>query len=200
MTLRAFSIQSRSSAGARGFRKIDLWRPLAEESESARAAETSAAGGEVEADAAPPQSQALAEAIAAIDAARVDLQSQSAALEAHYRRECASTLAALISAAAPAISEAAAKDAIASVFREERGDMQPADLTFVAAPDLHEIVREACARRSPPVSITIDESLEPGALRIRWNGGGLDCDVGRSLFAIVEFLSALSNSSQEDAR
>lgn len=197
MTLRAFSMQSRPSAGARGFRHVDLRRPF--ERECAEAAAGGAVDREAEVVPAPHHSQALADAITAIEAARIELQAQTEALEAHYRRECASTLAALISAAAPAISEAAAKDAIASVFREERGDAQPADIAFVAAPDLFEIVRDECARRSPPVNVDVDERLEPGALRIRWNGGGLDCDVGRSLFAIVEFLSATSSSLQKDA-
>jgi hypothetical protein len=45
-----------------------------------------------------------------------------------------------------------------------------------------------------------DERLAPGAMIVRWRDGGLDCDLGRSLFAIVDFLnSTLKPTNEEDA-
>ena len=136
-------------------------------------------------------------ALAALDAARREIESRIAILEAQYRRQCAATLAEIISAAAPAICEAAARGAIAEIFDSAPGAAAPPELTLRASPDILEAIKGEVDPAQAAL-FTIDDALAPGSLEAHWRDGGLDCDVGRSLFAIVEFLNAQSAPQAEE--
>lgn len=196
MKLSAFSVEEdRARVGADAFRPADLWRPLAAKrgDDLPEAAEPARQEKKPEAQ----EAKLTSEALANLESARKDLEMQMERLESRFRRECASSLAQIVSAAAPSICEAAAKDAIAAVFTEERKDVRADVVSFLISPDIYEAVEAERNRRFVDLPVTIDESLKPGSVRIRWSGGGLDCDVGRSLFAIVEFLSSSPQPEQE---
>jgi hypothetical protein len=199
MTLRTLTIQRFDDTSAGAQRQPSLWPALSEvvtsESSLMNEQESTATAAD-DADRALPTSSRISEALAAIEAARVELQSRTQALEAHYRQECAATLARLINAAAPSICEAAARDAIAGVFAEERGETATELFSIVASPDVVDVIRGMCAGRSDVPDILVEETMDPGTLEIRWAGGGLDCDVGRSLFAITEFLTTSQQHPQ----
>lgn len=136
-------------------------------------------------------------ALAALHAARQEIDSRIATLEAQYRRQCAATLAEIISAAAPSICEAAARDAIAGIFTDAAGAPELPELTLRASPDILDAIKSGVPH-DLAATLTIDAELAPGTLTARWRDGGLDCDVGRSLFAIVEFLNAQSAQPPEE--
>jgi hypothetical protein len=136
-------------------------------------------------------------ALTALLAARDQIDRRTNALEAQYRQQCAATLAEIIGAAAPSICEAAARNAIASIFSDAAGAAALPDLTLRASPDVFDAIKGEV----PPVHadvFSIDPALAPGTIEARWLEGGLDCDVGRSLFAIVEFLNAQSAQPTEE--
>jgi hypothetical protein len=196
MTLNAFSVRSdRLQNAPVACRQADLWRPFAAAADD-ETAEPSALAPEEEATA-PEATSLVSTALLGLEEMRKELEARMDRLEGRYRHECASSLAQIISAAAPSISEAAARDAIAAVFAEERKSVRAEILSFVVSPDLHDVVQSERLRRSIDLPVEVDESLEPGAMRIRWPGGGLDCDVGRSLFAIVDFLSSQPQTEQK---
>ncbi|MDZ7628411.1 MAG: hypothetical protein U5J99_08425 [Parvularculaceae bacterium] len=135
-------------------------------------------------------------ALAALVAAKQEIDARVATLEARYRQRCAATLAEIISAAAPAICEAAAREAIAGVFN---GAAAPPALVLRASPDVLDAIKGAVTE-TLSTSLTIDDGLAPGTVQARWGDGGLDCHVGQSLFAIVEFLNAQSSDYSEEPR
>lgn len=137
------------------------------------------------------KAQELDAALAAIERVRLEISDQMAQLEVQYRKQCAAALAEIINAAAPAISEAAANSAIASIFDDAAGAAPRVDLTLRASSDVFDAIRTA-REIEPPAGIELDPDLAPGTLHARWRGGELECDVGRSLFAIVEFLNSQS--------
>ncbi len=136
-------------------------------------------------------------ALAALLAARADLDRCTAALEAQFRRQCAATLAEIISAAAPSICAAAAREAIAGIFGHAAGPATFSELKLRASPDILEAIKDAVSPHQSAY-FTMDDTLAPGTLEARWSDGGLDCDVGRSLFAIVEILNAHKAPSAEE--
>lgn len=143
------------------------------------------------------KSDEVGAALSALLAARAEIDRRAATLEAHYRRQCAATLAEIISAAAPSICEAAARDAIAGIFNDAAGAEVFPELTLRASPDVVEAIK-GDVRRDVSAILTIDAALQPGTIEARWREGGLDCDVGRSLFAIVEFLNAQTAHPSEE--
>lgn len=196
MTLRAFSVcRVRARSGADSFRQVDLWRPLAASTGDILPDKVELMSEET--GAATQDSELLSEALIGLEKARNELAGRMESFEERFRQECASTLAQIISAAAPSICEAAAKDAIAAIFTDEREEMRAEVISFVASPDIYGVVQAECDRRSIETLIKIDEELEPGAIRVRWPGGGFECDVGRSLFSIVEFISSKPHSTLE---
>jgi flagellar biosynthesis/type III secretory pathway protein FliH len=140
---------------------------------------------------------AIDAALAALDRAHQDLKERMASLDGVYREQSASTLAQIISAAAPAISEAAAKSAIIQIFDDADDESAHPDLSIRVSPDIFDAISEA--KNGPaPYCLMRDDSLEAGTVRARWRDGSLECDVGRSLFRIVEFLNAGAQSSHEE--
>lgn len=139
------------------------------------------------------KSEELAATLDVLAGAKTDLERQAGALEALYRKRCAATLAQIIAAAAPAICEAAAREAITEVFSHAGGDAPRLSLSLLASSDIH-----AAISLQAPVDLIIDDSLAPGTLIARWNEGGFDCDVGKSLFAIVDLLNAQASPETEE--
>jgi len=177
-------------------REGGLWAPLGDNAHAAFA--TAAAAHEAayeEGFRAGHQAKAeeLAATLDALAGAKTDLERQAGALEALYRKRCAATLAQIIAAAAPAICETAAREAISEVFSNSGGDAPRLSLSLLASSDIH-----AAVGPEAPVDLIIDDSLAPGTLMARWNDGGLDCDVGKSLFAIVAFLNAQASPETEE--
>lgn len=193
MTLRAFKIKTHAEAGQRTLSRSGVWRSL----EGPRPSETETptavqeAHDAFEAGALPPTPPPeWAAALDAIEGVHQDLQERMRTLEAEYRIKCASTIARIVSVAAPSICERAARDAISSIFDAECVEPGQRLLEITAAPDIMAIIRDECLRRSHAIKIEEDSALPPGSFRCHWPGGGLECDVGRSLFAIVEALSS----------
>ncbi|MFN0024065.1 MAG: hypothetical protein ACKVS5_09200 [Parvularculaceae bacterium] len=141
---------------------------------------------------------AIAGALHALDACKSTLELQLAGLEETYRKRCAALLAQILKAAIPPISEAAARATIARLFEDATGKPQHANVAIVAAPDIHDALQAFCEQFDPAISMQSDLSLAPGTLQARWNSGGIDCDVGRSLFAIVELLNSGSGLNAKE--
>ncbi len=134
----------------------------------------------------------LSAALAELRRAKVAIDSRADTLETHYRAKCSQTLAQIISAAAPAICEAAARAAITQIFDDAAGSAPPS-LSLALSPDLHAAFGDDAGGE-----FAIDQDLAPGTLVARWRDGGLDCEVGRSLFAIVDFLNSQASDANEE--
>ncbi len=199
MTLRSVRLERVSPAVAQCARPADLWRPL-DEGPQAPCAMPDVPGTIALCSGAAAETGRTAAALDALEQARSELLQRIESLEAQYRKRCVAMLAQIVSAAAPAICEAAARGAIGRIFDDETGAVPLSEIEMTAAPDIFEALHEACLQRSPPLNLAADERLEPGALRMRWKDGGLDCDVGRSLFAIVDFLNAQSDPADGENR
>jgi len=204
MTLRSVKLQRDPLNSAPVVRPTDLWRPLENSTPAGNAKPEKSSNpvtpllGSLGEEAA--RTEKLQNALDVLTQATNEIHRQIGEMEAHYLRKCAGTVAQIISAAAPAICEAAAQAAIARVLDEAAGSSAIAEVSIKVAPDLYETLREACEQRALPMSLHSDEGLAPGALQVRWREGGLDCDLGRSLFAIVDFLnSQLKLTNEEDA-
>lgn len=200
MTLRAFTIKHDKTPERPILRKSGIWPALTGEAPSAASTHIdlpTAPTAVEDASPAPESTPALAAALEAIEGAHQELQERMRFLEAEYQLKCASTLARIISAAAPAICEAAARDAIAAIFDKEPTRPSQDLLTIAASADLMAVIREECRERSNAIDIQEDGSLPPGSFRCRWAGGGLESDVGTALLAIVE---ALTNPMKLDAK
>ena len=200
MTQRALTITAGDLAPQSAL--AHLWRPLTDRAQEEdgtpsdarrRAFEDGFAAGFAQ------RSAELARAFEAVDHARCELERRLTTLESAYRARCAGVLAEIISAAAPSIAEASARMAIAGVIEESLGDSVSAPVAVTCAPDIFETLQEACAGAASAVDLRLDPDLPPGAMKARWSGGGLDCDVGRSLFAIIEFLNAQSTVAEQEA-
>jgi len=204
MTLRSVKLQRDPLNSAPVVRPTDLWRPLENSSPAGNAKLEKSSNpvtpllGSLDEEAA--RAGKLQNALDALSQATNEIHRQLGEMESHYLRKCAGTVAQIISAAAPAICEAAAQAAIARVLDEAAGSSAIAEVSITVAPDLYDTLREACDRYVFPMNFLSDERLAPGAMRVRWRDGGLDCDLGRSLFAIVDFLnSTLKPTNEEDA-
>lgn len=133
-------------------------------------------------------------ALIALRDARERLEARNEALDIEYRRQCATTLAQIISAAAPAICEAAAHSSIAQIFD---GAAARAELTLRASVDVADKIAELLPGAAS-YHLAPDADLAPGTIEAQWKDGGVNCDLGRSLFAIVEFLNSHSAPSLEE--
>lgn len=194
MTLRAAGFRRADASQEPQRPAISLWTPFdAEEKHpAAEAASSDEPGAHLEQATLREREAELAAAIAALARAKTDIESRAAALDAHYRACCAKTLAQIIAAAAPAICETAARTAIARVFDETARTAAPPSLTLASSADIF-----AALGGDAAATLLMDDTLAPGTLVARWRDGGLDCDVGRSLFAIVDFLNAQTKSTKE---
>jgi hypothetical protein len=189
MTLHAFTNCDESGRTAEiGRRQTSLWRPLAMKDSPDIPEKTEPAPQEE--GACSPTNKTLTDALTSLEAARAEIELRTHQLEQHFRNESTAMLARIVSAAAPSICEAAARDAIAMIFNEARMGLGEEVVSIVVSPDLFDLVQMECAQRSVTPPVDVDQTLEAGAMRVRCPGGGLDCDIGHSLFAIVEFLSS----------
>lgn len=189
MTLYAFTSRG-PSGGSTDLspRQTPLWRRLAirEGGDILEELEPAPQVG----NAGSPTTETFTAALASLEAARAEIELRTHQLERHFRNESAAMLARIVNAAAPSICEAGARDAIAMIFSEERMELGEEVVSIVVSPDIFNLVQAECAQRSITPPLNVDETLEAGAIRIRWSGGGLDCDIGHSLFAIVELLTS----------
>lgn len=194
MTLRAVKLPAMNAAAARPLR---LWSSFDTESEPGADAPAQPGFDDGFEAGSRAKEAELGAALDAIGRAQREIEERMNALDSSYRRQCAATLARIISAAAPAICETAAQSAIARIFNDAVGDAPRAELTLTVSQDIHDVIQGARGG-DLPAAIAIDADLPPGSLQARWRDGGLDCDVGRSLFAIVEFLNSEAGQTPEE--
>lgn len=200
MTQRSLTLTDADSAPGSGLAR--LWRPLTDRTKDTDATFAEARRRAFDDGFAAGFAQRTADltgVFEAVETARHELEKRLSTLESAYRARCASVLAEIISAAAPAVTEASARMAVAGIIEESLGDGVSGAVTLTCASDIFELLQRACAEAATAVELSADPDLPPGALKARWSGGGMDCDVGRSLFAIVEFLNAQSTAIDQEA-